>query len=70
MTMLAIPDLPVNEWLAELKSYQRTTLEAFLTSDDAERAAEKWLTTLGSPNIAAFGGQPADTKPFWGKIPS
>jgi hypothetical protein len=68
MSGLTVPDAPIEEWLAELKPYQRQTLEKFLVTDEAERVAEKWLTTIGSPNIAGFGGQIADPKPFWDRF--
>ncbi|MDP3761746.1 MAG: hypothetical protein Q8R01_14645 [Ramlibacter sp.] len=68
MAGLTIPDAPIEQWLAELKPYQRQTLEKFLASDDAEAVAEKWLTTIGSANIASFGGQITDPKPFWDRF--
>ena len=68
MTQLKIPDAPIDEWLSELKPYQRDTLKQFLGGQDADGAAEKWLTTLGSPNIAGFGGNIVDPKPFWARF--
>ncbi len=59
-----IPTDDIDNWLGELKPYQRKILKEFLTTQDAERAAEKWLTTTGSPNIIAFGGE-KNSKPFW-----
>ncbi|MEQ1673526.1 MAG: hypothetical protein ABL865_00590 [Candidatus Nitrotoga sp.] len=59
-----IPTDDLDNWLKELKPYQRAILKEFLITNDAEQSAEKWLTTTGSPNIAAFGGT-ENPKPFW-----
>lgn len=57
----------VTVWLAELKPYQRDTLATFLVSGTLEEAAERWLSSTGSPNIAPFGGH-RDSKPFWNQF--
>jgi hypothetical protein len=62
-----IPTDNLENWLGELKPYQRSILNEFLTTQDAELAAEKWLTTTGSPNIIAFGGA-ENPKPFWDRF--
>ena len=62
-----IPTDDLENWLGELKPYQRSILNEFLTTQDAELAAEKWLTTTGSPNIVAFGGA-ENPKPFWDRF--
>lgn len=67
MAEIQIPDGDVNEWLSVLKPYQRSTLEVFLAAASPEEAAERWLSTTGSPNIVPFGG-PHDTKPFWNRF--
>ncbi len=67
MTALQVPNADIVEWLAELKPYQRNTLEAFLKGATPEQAAERWLGSTGSPNIIPFGG-PRDTKPFWDRF--
>lgn len=64
MSEIKIPDQDVATWLADLKPYQRGTLEEFLLTETVEGAAERWLSSTGSPNIAPFGG-PNDHKPFW-----
>jgi hypothetical protein len=61
---IQIPDEPIDQWLHELKPYQKTTLSVFLKNASLEEAAEKWLASTGSPNIVAFGGE-RDSKPFW-----
>ena len=67
MTTLQVPNADILEWLAELKPYQRKTLETFLQGATPEQAAERWLGSTGSPNIIPFGG-PHDTKPFWDRF--
>jgi hypothetical protein len=64
--MIDVPQGDLDTWLAELKPYQRDTLAKFTSTMTAEAAAEKWLTTIGSPNIAGFGGGTANnSKPYW-----
>lgn len=63
-TDLDVPRLELEEWLGELKTYQRNTLEVFLTDSTPEAAAEKWISSTGSKNIEPFGGT-RDSKPFW-----
>lgn len=67
MTNFVIPAAELEEWLVELKPYQRSTIETFLQKASPEEAAEKWLSTTGSPNIVPFGGN-QDTKPFWDRF--
>lgn len=64
MINIEIPVADTNEWLSLLKPYQRSTIDFFLQDSTPEEAAEKWLSTTGSPNIVPFGGQ-QNTKPFW-----
>lgn len=69
MAALTIPSDNLETWLSELKPYQRSTLQQFMSSLDPEHAAERWLTTIGSPNIAGFGGTSVqDPKPFWDRF--
>lgn len=67
MVQISVPNEPLESWLSELKPYQRATLQQFMETLEPEHAAERWITTIGSPNIACFGGgAPAgDSKPFW-----
>jgi len=67
---MATPQIPnenIAEWLAVLKPYQRNTLTIFLEGATPEQAAERWLSSTGSPNIVPFGGL-NDTKPFWDRF--
>lgn len=67
MAGFEIPNADVSDWLSELKPYQRSTLQTFLTDVTPEVAAERWLGAAGSPNTVPFGGT-TDTKPFWDKF--
>ena len=67
MAMIDIPDAEPEEWLKELKPYQRSILQVFLQDASPEEAAEKWLESTGSPNIISFGGN-RDSKPFWDRF--
>lgn len=66
-TGLQVPRLELEEWLGELKTYQRTTMQIFLADANPEEAAEKWISATGSKNIAPFGGT-RDPKPFWDRF--
>ena len=69
MATFDIPDESIDAWIQELKTYQRSTLNTFLSNRSPEEAAELWLTTIGSRNIAGFGGSVVpDGKPFWEKF--
>lgn len=66
MAHISVPSESLQSWLSELKPYQRTTIQQFTASMEPEQAAERWLTTIGSPNIAGFGGAGLqDPKPYW-----
>lgn len=67
MPAIQVADGDIGDWLAELKPYQRSTLQVFLATSTPEEAAERWLSSTGSPNIVPFGG-PHDSKPFWNRF--
>ncbi|RDD30561.1 hypothetical protein CR161_07455 [Prosthecochloris sp. ZM] len=67
MEELEIPDIEINEWLAVLKPYQASSLNALIESSSPESAAEIWITANGPDNTIMFGGE-RDTKPFWDKF--
>jgi hypothetical protein len=65
MSKIQVPNEDLKSWLAELKPFQRSTLEHFMESMGAEAAAERWLSTIGTPNLVGFGGAGVtDPKPF------
>ncbi|RUT79643.1 hypothetical protein [Ancylomarina longa] len=64
--MKEIEKIELNEWLSELKAYQRNSIEALIESYGEEEAAEKWITSNGPSNNVPFGGESnRDTKPFF-----
>lgn len=62
-----IPQASVNEWLEELKPYQRETLKTVLADHTPEDAAKIWLSNIGSNSIISFGGL-RDVEPFWDRF--
>lgn len=65
MPQIPVPADDLESWISELKPYQKSTLQHFTATMDAEAAAERWLTTIGSPNIVGFGGGAgSDPKPY------
>jgi len=67
MSELKIPNGDIDDWLSELKLYQKNTVLKILTSCSPEEAAEIWITATGHENTIPFGGS-RDTKPFWDKF--
>lgn len=68
---LTIPTASLSDWLSVLKPYQREIVDVLLVKENqnAERAAEKWLTATGATNIIPFGGV-GNHKPFWDNFKS
>lgn len=64
MDNFEIPDSELNEWLEELKPYQKNTISQLVTNSSPEEAAETWITSTGPKNTTPFGGT-RDTKPFF-----
>lgn len=64
---IEIPDIEIDEWLSELKPYQRKTITELIGNLSPQEAAEKWITATGPQNTIPFGGS-KDTKPFWDRF--
>lgn len=64
---IIIPEGSEQEWLSELKPYQRSTVDCFLQNANFEEAAQLWLSTTGSPEIIQFGGE-KDPEVFWNRF--
>jgi len=62
---IKIPQDNLDDWLNDLKPYQRNTLHQLLSSNSPEDVAKIWMTSEGCLSISHFGGTD-DTKPFWG----
>lgn len=72
---LQIPDCELDEWLSELKPYQRNTIQQLLVAMPPDEVAKKWVMDSGSQNIVPFGGvnyrvARRDNKPFWDRFKS
>lgn len=59
-----ILDYNIDEWLLELKPYQRNSIKELLRSNEPEDVAKIWLTSQGASTTIPFGGL-QNTKPFW-----
>ena len=64
---LIVPEGSIDDWLQELKPYQKNTLYVFLENNSYEESAKKWIANTGLPNISHFGGT-KNTTPFWEKF--
>lgn len=67
--MIEVPESDLEEWIGELKPYQREALDEIMKEMEAEEAAKKWLTSQGPEDIISFGGT-RDAEPFWDKFKS
>ena len=67
--MIEVPESDLEEWIGELKPYQREALDEMMEEMEAEEAAKIWLTSQGPEDIISFGG-PRDSEPFWDKFKS
>ncbi|NEW78733.1 MAG: hypothetical protein GZ086_04775 [Gelidibacter sp.] len=64
-----IQEIKLEDWLSELKAYQKNTIETLISEYGEEEAVEKWLSANGSKDNIPFGGiQTNDTKPFLDKF--
>lgn len=67
--MEAIQDIRLEDWLTELKVYQKNSIETLVGKYGEEVAVEKWLSANGPKDNVPFGGiQATDTKPFLDKF--
>jgi hypothetical protein len=61
---IEIPELSLDEWIDELKPYQKNSLTQLLQNNEPTEVAKIWLTSHGAMNTIPFGGI-KDPKPFW-----
>ncbi len=67
--MKNIEQISLNDWLLELKPYQRISIQSLIEKYGEEEAAEKWITANGPSNNMPFGGESIrDTKPFFDRV--
>lgn len=76
---LQIPDCELDEWLSELKPYQRNTIQQLLVAMPPDEVAKAWIMDSGLQNIVPFGGvnyrvayrvARRDNTPFWDRFKS
>lgn len=61
---IEIPESSIEEWINELKPYQRSSINQLLKSSEPNDVAKLWLTSHGAINTIPFGGI-QDTNLFW-----
>jgi hypothetical protein len=61
---IEIPEFSIEEWVNELKPYQRNSINQLLKSNQPTDAAKIWLTSHGAMTTIPFGGI-KDASPFW-----
>jgi hypothetical protein len=61
---LELPVSSIDEWLKELKPYQRNTITKLLEDHEPVDVAKSWITSEGSATTIPFGGV-HNPKPFW-----
>ena len=64
---IEIPNGSLDDWLSELKPYQRNSIQELLKNHDELETAEIWVSSHGPENTIPFGGIP-NTKPFWDNL--
>lgn len=64
---MELPTSTLEEWLVELKTYQKTSIEQLVVLHGEEEAAKVWLSANGPANTATFGGE-KNTEPFWDRF--
>jgi len=63
--METIQNINLEDWVSELKTYQKKTIEILIAEYGEEEAVEKWLSANGPKDNIPFGGvQSNDSKPF------
>lgn len=64
-----IQDITLENWLTELKAYQKNSIVLLIDKYGEDVAVEKWLSANGPKDNVPFGGiQTSNTKPFLDKF--
>lgn len=63
--MKNIEKITLEDWLAELKPYQRDSIVVLIQKFGEDKAAEIWITSNGPSNIVQFGGDSQVSQPFF-----
>ncbi len=62
-----IPSGNLEDWINELKLYQKNSIQKLLLNNTPEKVAEIYITSTGPQHTIPFGGE-RDTKPFWDRF--
>jgi hypothetical protein len=66
--MKEIENIKLDEWLNELKPYQKNSISILIEKFGIEKAAEIWITSNGASSNVPFGGIPQHTQPFFDRF--
>jgi hypothetical protein len=66
--MTEVENIKLEEWLNELKPYQKNSIDVLIKKFGEEKAAEIWITSNGPSNNVPFGGVSQSTQPFYDKF--
>jgi hypothetical protein len=66
--MKNLETIKLEDWLDELKPYQRSSIDFLIEKNGFEKAAEIWITSNGPASNVPFGGISQDTKPFFDRF--
>lgn len=61
---IEVPEFSIDEWVNELKPYQKNSIASLLKENEPNEVAKIWLTSHGAYNTIPFGGI-RDTTLFW-----
>ena len=63
-----IPNSSVQDWIAELKPYQSSSMTFLIENYDAEEAIKRWLSANGPSSTIQFGGAGNSPEPFFDRF--
>ncbi|MBE7640976.1 hypothetical protein GUB10_11590 [Salegentibacter sp. BLCTC] len=65
-----IENIKLEDWLSELKNYQKTSIESLISNYGEDEAIVKWLSAEGPNDTVPFGGnnKKLDSEPFLNKF--
>lgn len=63
-----IPNNTVQDWIAELKPYQTSSMAFLVENHDEEEAIKRWLSANGPTATIQFGGAGNSPEPFFDRF--
>lgn len=66
--MKEVENFKAEEWLNELKPYQKNSILILIEQYGQEKAAEIWITSNGPLNNVPFGGANQNTQPLFDRF--